>query len=65
MISIENLRLTIEGKEILTGIDMHLSPGEIYGLLGPNGAGKSTTIFSLLGLRSRQSGRQCAGERPG
>lgn len=57
MISIENLRLTIEGKEILTDIDMHLAPGEIYGLLGPNGAGKSTTIFSLLGLRSRQSGR--------
>lgn len=57
MISIENLRLTVEGREILKGIDMHLAPGEIYGLLGPNGAGKSTTIFSLLGLRSRQSGR--------
>ncbi|WP_020587022.1 ATP-binding cassette domain-containing protein [Desulfobacter curvatus] len=57
MISIENLRLTVEGKEILKGIDMHLASGEIYGLLGPNGAGKSTTIFSLLGLCSRQSGR--------
>lgn len=56
MINIENLRLTIEGKEILKGIDMHLRPGDIYGLLGPNGAGKSTTIFALLGLRARESG---------
>ncbi len=57
MINIENLRLTIEGKQILNGIDMHLGPGDIYGLLGPNGAGKSTTIFTLLGLRARENGR--------
>jgi len=57
MIDIENLQLIIEGKEILKGIDMHLRPGDIYGLLGPNGAGKSTTIFALLGLRARESGR--------
>lgn len=57
MINIENLRLTIEGKEILKGIDMHLRPGDIYGLLGPNGAGKFTTIFALLELRARESGR--------
>jgi ABC-2 type transport system ATP-binding protein len=57
MIDIENLGLTIEGKEILRGIDMHLRPGDTYGLLGPNGAGKSTTIFALLGLRAYGSGR--------
>lgn len=57
MIDIENLRLTIEGKEILKGIDLHLQPGDTYGLLGPNGAGKSTTIFALLGLRACESGR--------
>jgi ABC-2 type transport system ATP-binding protein len=57
MINIENLRLTIGGKEILNGIDMHLRPGDTYGLLGPNGAGKSTTIFALLGLRAFESGR--------
>jgi ABC-2 type transport system ATP-binding protein len=51
MIDIEHLRLTIDRKEILRGIDLHLQPGDIYGLLGPNGAGKSTTIFALLGLR--------------
>ncbi len=56
MISIENLHLTIEGKEILKGINLHLQSGDIYGLLGPNGAGKSTTIFALLGLRTHRSG---------
>jgi ABC-2 type transport system ATP-binding protein len=57
MIDIENLRLSIEGKEILKGIDLHLVPGDTYGLLGPNGAGKSTTIFALLGLRAYGGGR--------
>jgi ABC-2 type transport system ATP-binding protein len=56
MISIENLHLTIEGKEILKDIQLHLQPGDIYGLLGPNGAGKSTTICALLGLRAYRSG---------
>jgi len=66
MISIENLHLTIEGKEILKGIDLHLQPGDIYGLLGPNGAGKSTTIFALLGLRAHGSGRiSVLGRDPG
>jgi ABC-type multidrug transport system ATPase subunit len=57
MLSVENLQLHIEGKEILKGIDLHLQPGDIYGLLGPNGAGKSTTIFALLGLRERSGGQ--------
>ena len=66
MISIENLHLAIEGKEILKGIDLHLQPGDIYGLLGPNGAGKSTTIFALLGLRAHGSGRiSVLGRDPG
>jgi ABC-2 type transport system ATP-binding protein len=56
MINIENLHLTIEGKEILKGIGLHLQPGDIYGLLGPNGAGKSATISALLGLRAHGSG---------
>jgi ABC-type molybdenum transport system ATPase subunit/photorepair protein PhrA len=57
MIDIENLRLTIEGKDILKGVYLHLQPSDIYGLLGPNGAGKSSTIFALLGLR------ECKGKR--
>jgi ABC-2 type transport system ATP-binding protein len=34
----------------LDGLDLEVSPGEIFGFLGPNGAGKSTTIRLLLGL---------------
>src|SRR5712691_3054543 len=34
----------------LAGIDLHVSPGELFGLLGPNGAGKTTTVKILLGL---------------
>jgi ABC-2 type transport system ATP-binding protein len=56
MINIENLRVTIDEKEILRAIDLHVRPGDIYGLLGPNGAGKSTTLFALLGLRAYASG---------
>jgi ABC-2 type transport system ATP-binding protein len=56
MISAENLHASINGQDILKGIDLHLQSGDIYGLLGPNGAGKSTTIFVLLGLHHRSGG---------
>ncbi len=66
MISIEKLQLNIKGEEILKGVELHLHPGDIYGLLGPNGAGKSTTIFALLGLRVRSSGKiSVLGNDPG
>ena len=57
MIDIENLRLSIKGKDILKGIHLHLRPGDVYALLGPNGAGKSTTIAALLGLLPREGGQ--------
>ncbi|MDK2957580.1 MAG: type transport system ATP-binding protein [Desulfovibrionales bacterium] len=56
MIEIENLRLVIEGKDVLKGVDLHLEAGDVYGLLGPNGAGKFTTMYALLGLRSYAGG---------
>jgi ABC-2 type transport system ATP-binding protein len=57
MISVENLHASINGQDILTGIDLHVQSGDIYGLLGPNGAGKTTTIFVLLGLHQRSGGQ--------
>lgn len=57
MIDMENLRLSIDDKDVLKGINLHLRPGDIYGLLGPNGAGKSTTMYALLGLRPYSDGQ--------
>ena len=40
----------------LTGLNLQVLPGEVYGLLGPNGAGKSTLIGSILGLVKTNGG---------
>ena len=39
-----------KGPRAVDGIDLRVSPGEIYGFLGPNGAGKSTTVHMLTTL---------------
>src|SRR4051795_5411130 len=39
-----------KGPRAVDGIDLEVSPGEIYGFLGPNGAGKSTTVLMLTTL---------------
>src|SRR5919199_800540 len=44
------------GIRAVDGIDLHVSPGEIYGFLGPNGAGKSTTVHMLTTLLPPTSG---------
>lgn len=49
MLSIKNLHASIEGKEILKGINLEVKPGEIHAIMGPNGAGKSTLSSILAG----------------
>ncbi len=39
-----------DGRRVVNGVDLHISPGEIVGLLGPNGAGKTTTFYMIVGL---------------
>lgn len=49
MLSIKNLHASIEGKEILTGINLEVKPGEVHAIMGPNGSGKSTLASVLAG----------------
>ena len=49
MLSIKNLHVSIEGKDILKGINLEVKPGEVHAIMGPNGAGKSTLAAVLAG----------------
>ncbi len=49
MLKITNLHATIDGKEILKGLDLEIGPGELHAIMGPNGSGKSTLGYVLAG----------------
>ncbi|MCK6078187.1 Fe-S cluster assembly ATPase SufC [Paenibacillus silvae] len=48
-LQINDFRATIEGKEILKGINLQMKGGEIHAIMGPNGTGKSTLASALMG----------------
>jgi len=49
MLKIENLRVEIDGQEIVKGLDLEAGEGEIHAIMGPNGSGKSTLANVLMG----------------
>jgi Fe-S cluster assembly ATP-binding protein len=49
MLEIKNLHASIDGKEILKGLNLKVKPGEVHAIMGPNGAGKSTLSAVLTG----------------
>ena len=49
ILEIRDLRASVEGKEILKGINLTVNPGEVHAIMGPNGSGKSTLCNVLAG----------------
>ena len=49
MLEINNLHASVDGKQILKGIDLKVSPGEVHAIMGPNGSGKSTLSTVVAG----------------
>ncbi len=48
-IEIRNLHVSIEGREILKGVNLVVNQGEVHAIMGPNGTGKSTLAYTLMG----------------
>jgi len=53
-LEIKNLHVSIEGKEILKGVNLSINQGEVHAIMGPNGTGKSTLAYTLMGHPSYQ-----------
>jgi len=49
-LKVEDLWVSIDGKEILKRIDLHLPQGETHVLFGKNGSGKSTLLMTIMGF---------------
>ena len=49
ILNINNLKVSIDDKQVLQGIDLSVKKGEVHAIMGPNGSGKSTLAYSLMG----------------
>lgn len=49
VLNIKNLKVSINDKEILKGLNLNINSGEIHAIMGPNGAGKSTLASAIMG----------------
>jgi len=49
IIDINNLHASVNGTEIIKGLNLKIAPGEVHAIMGPNGSGKSTLAQTLAG----------------
>src|SRR6201995_945021 len=53
----EGIGKTYKGRQVVRGVNLQISRGEVVGLLGPNGAGKTTSFYMIVGLVAPETGR--------
>ena len=49
MLEVKNLHVTVDGKQILNGLNLTVNKGEVHAIMGPNGSGKSTLSYVMAG----------------
>src|SRR6201997_2496339 len=53
----EGIGKAYKGRQVVRGVNLKISRGEVVGLLGPNGAGKTTSFYMIVGLVPPETGR--------
>ncbi len=53
----EGIGKSYKGRQVVRGVNLKISRGEVVGLLGPNGAGKTTSFYIIVGLVAPETGR--------
>src|SRR5215831_834003 len=53
----EGIGKSYKGRQVVRGVNLRISRGEVVGLLGPNGAGKTTSFYMTVGLVAPETGR--------